>query len=133
VIPPPAPPINPAPPGGARREARQRQAAAAKSEEGASDKAEQAGVDLGEGRSSPGGSAFTRRDQVKAGVSITTLARRDQPSAWSRGALYGGGLTLMALTLAFGWTTLRPGPRGRRRTPDVPAPAFARYRERSPR
>jgi hypothetical protein len=67
---------------------------------------------------------MTRRDRIKPGGSITVLARREQPSAWSRGALYGGGLTLVALTLAFGWTTLRPGPR--RRQPDVPAAAWAR-------
>jgi hypothetical protein len=74
---------------------------------------------------------MTRRDRIKPGVSITTLAHQEQPSAWSRGALYGGGLTLMALTLAFGFTTLRPTPR--RRQPELPAPAFARSRERGRR
>jgi hypothetical protein len=68
------------------------------------------------------------RDRIKPGYSITTIARRDQPSAWARGALYGGGLTLIAQTLAFGWTTLRPGPR--RRQPELPAPAVLRHRRR---
>jgi hypothetical protein len=69
-----------------------------------------------------------RRDPVQPGPSITTIAHRDQPSAWSRGALYGGGLTLMALTLAFGFTTLRPTPR--RRRPELPSPAWASSRDR---
>ena len=70
---------------------------------------------------------MTRRDQRKAQpASITALPRRDQPSAWSRGALYGGGLTLAGLTLALGWMTLRPTPR--RREPRLPAPAYNRHR-----
>jgi hypothetical protein len=67
---------------------------------------------------------MTRRDQIKPGVSITVLSHREQPSAWARGALYGGGIGLAALVLALGFTTLRPGPR--RRQPEIPAPAQAR-------
>jgi hypothetical protein len=71
-----------------------------------------------------GAASATRRDRTRPAPSFTALVRRDQPSAWARGALYGGGLTLMALSLAFGWTTLRPGPR--RREPELPAAAWAR-------
>jgi len=125
VVPPPAPPINPAPPGGARKEARQKQAAVAKSEEGSSE-SQELGGDLAQNPASPDSAPMTRRDRIKPGPSITVIAHRDQPSAWARGALYGGGLTLMALTLAFGWNTLRPGPR--RRRPEVPEPAWAKRR-----
>jgi hypothetical protein len=71
---------------------------------------------------------MTRRDRVKPGPSITVLAHRDQPSAWSQGALYGGGLTLMAITVFLGFTTLRPTPRCRQ--PELPAPAWARSDDR---
>jgi hypothetical protein len=43
------------------------------------------------------------------------------------GLQWGGGLTLMALTLAFGFITVRPTPR--RRTPELPAPAWSRTRD----
>jgi hypothetical protein len=55
---------------------------------------------------------------------FTRLEPHAQPSAWSRGALYGGGLGLAALTAALGFTVLRPRPR--RRPPEAPAPAWAR-------
>jgi hypothetical protein len=121
VIPPPAPPIQPAPPGGARREARQRQAAAARSEESSQEGGadSQAEVDPVDGKSFPA----TRLPGGKDGLAFTAIQRHDQPSAWARGALYGGGLGLAALVLAFGWTTLRPTPR--RRTPALPAPAWS--------
>ncbi|HEX2087853.1 MAG TPA: hypothetical protein VHF89_19360, partial [Solirubrobacteraceae bacterium] len=127
TFPPPAPPVNPAPPGGARKEARQRQAAVAKSEQGGDGKGE--GADA-HGRSdavdSPN-SAMTRLDQGKGNsMAFAAYERREQPSAWARGALYGGGLTLAAFLMAMTWTTARP--RARRRTPEVPAPAYARRR-----
>jgi hypothetical protein len=119
VIPPPAPPIQPAPPGGARREARQRQAAAAKSEEGGDQGAGQEASGNGDG----GKSASTRLDRPRD-LAFTAHAERHQASAWSRDLLYGGGLGMAALTLALGWSLMRPGPR--RRRPELPAPAFSR-------
>jgi hypothetical protein len=65
--------------------------------------------------------AATRMDQRRPSPSFTTLARTEQASAWSQGALYGGGLAFAALVLAFSWGTLRPTPR--RREPELPAPA----------
>jgi hypothetical protein len=123
VIPPPAPPIQPAPPGGARREARQRQAAAAKSEEGGGDAAGQESSNGSDGNKQ----ASTRLDHPRD-LAFTAHAERHQPSAWSRDLLYGGGLGLVALTLALGWSIMRPGPR--RRQPELPAPAWARARRR---
>lgn len=74
-------------------------------------------------------SNMRRAERVAPGQSFTPLTHRSQPSAWATGLQWGGGMTLMALVLAFGWTTLRPGPR--RRLPEVPAPAEARgYRRR---
>ncbi|HEX2016729.1 MAG TPA: hypothetical protein VGN69_08545 [Solirubrobacteraceae bacterium] len=129
VVPPPAPPINPAPPGGARREAKAKQPAAAKSEEsGAESETQRAGGDLAQGPSSPD-QAMTRRDRVKLAPSFTFLTAHRQPSAWSRDALYGGGLLVMAAILALGYTTVRPTPR-RRSGPGIAAPAWAR-RDRS--
>jgi hypothetical protein len=122
VIPPPAPPIQPAPPGGARREARQRQAAAAKSEEGGDQGAGQESANGGDGTQ-----AATRLDQSRD-LAFTAHADPHQPSAWSRDLLYGGGLGIAALTLALGWSMLRPGPR--RRQPELPAPAWSRARRR---
>jgi len=123
VIPPPAPPIQPAPPGGARREARQRQAAAAKSEEGGD---QGAGQESGNG---DGGNsqASTRLDRPRD-LAFTAHTDRHQPSAWSRDLLYGGGLGMAALTLALGWSLMRPGPR--RRRPELPAPAYSRVPRR---
>jgi hypothetical protein len=122
--------VNPAPPSGsaARKEAKQRQAATAKSEEGAQEEAQQSGGDLAQGPPLSPGSGMSRRDRVRPGPSITPLARAAQPSAWPRGLLYGGGIGLAALSLALGFTVLRPRPR--RRPPVVPAPARAPLRRR---
>ena len=124
------PPVNPAPPGGAaaRKEAKQRQAATAKSEEGSSQGAGQdaqsgvnAETDHTDGSTRLGGDrhAFSRLDPPA------------QASAWSRGALYGGGLGLASVALALGFTVLRPRPR--RREPPLPAPALARVPRRPER
>jgi hypothetical protein len=135
VIPPTPPPINPAPPSGgaARKEAKQRQAATAKSEETGQEKtaSESQGVPGDSTANAPysGGHAMSRR--ADAGASqhpFTRLVHADQPSAWARGALYGGAMTLAALLLALGFTAARP--RSRRRPPELPAPAWARSRRR---
>jgi hypothetical protein len=120
VIPPPAPPIQPAPPGGARKEARQRQAATAKSES-----ANAGGAEETQGNSDSGGDSqsMTRRDTRRDAYDFSARAPERQASAWTQDLYYGGGLTLLALTLALGWTAVRP--RGRRREPDLPAPAWA--------
>jgi hypothetical protein len=139
LIQPPTPPVNPAPPGGARREARQRQAAAQKggADNDASEGAEETQNAGGDKAMAPDQamtrheSAMTRRAPTRAEPSFTTLAASDQPSAWSRGAFYGGGFLLVSATLALGFSTLRPTPR--RRPPEVPAPATATYRWRRPR
>jgi hypothetical protein len=65
--------------------------------------------------------ASMRRDRVAPGQSFTPLAHHGQSSAWARDLQWGGGLTLMALVLALGFTTVRPG--SRRRQPEIPAPA----------
>ncbi|MDX6653174.1 MAG: Photosynthesis system assembly factor [Solirubrobacterales bacterium] len=134
VVPPPAPPIQPAPPGGARKEARQKQAATQDSGAGTDETSADGAGDLAQGPQSPTGSEMTRRDpnaatrldRVSPGQSFTPLAHHNQPSAWARDLQWGGGLTLMALVLAFGWITVRPTPR--RRMPEVPAPVEARTR-----
>ena len=133
------PPVNPAPPGGAaaRKEAKQRQAATAKSEEGSSSDAAESGGDLAQGGDTPNGvqatrrapdkpTPATRRAQDRPQPSYSTIARPEQASAWSRGALYGGGFGLAAAALALGFSILRPRPR--RRPPEVPAPAWNRLR-----
>ncbi|MGH2956203.1 MAG: hypothetical protein ACRDL6_04325, partial [Solirubrobacterales bacterium] len=139
VIQPPTPPVNPAPPSGARREARQRQAAAQKSgadsgEEGS--ETQEAGGDLADSPRAPEGAQATRRDpslarnpatrrdQTRPYGSLSPLESGEQPSAWARNALIGGGLGLAALILALGVRTARPTPR--RREPELPAPAWAR-------
>jgi hypothetical protein len=130
VIPPTPPPINPAPPSGgaARKEAKQRQAATAKSEEGAREEGHSVGGDLAQGPvSAEGASPMTRHDAAQPHP-FTRVAHADPPSAWVRGALYGGGLTLAALLLAIGFTAARPRPR--RRPPPRPEPAWARPRRR---
>ncbi|MDX6653056.1 MAG: hypothetical protein QOJ38_1837 [Solirubrobacterales bacterium] len=141
VVPPPAPPIQPAPPGGARKEARQKQAATQDSGAGtdeSSSEAQHMGGDMAQSDHGPEGSAMTRHensatrlDRVAPGQSFTPLAHHRQPSAWVQGLEWGGGMTLMALVLAFGWITVRPTPR--RREPELPAPAYARYRDRGRR
>ncbi|MDX6662262.1 MAG: hypothetical protein QOG09_364, partial [Solirubrobacterales bacterium] len=137
VVPPPAPPIQPAPPGGARKEARQKQAATQDSGAG-TDEASSGAVDPGDAQGridsadSPNqmtrsDSAFSRHDGSDRG-SPYVMTHRGQPSAWARDLQWGGGLTLMALVLAFGWITVRPTPR--RRQPELPAPAWNRSRRR---
>jgi hypothetical protein len=121
VIPPTPPPINPAPPSGgaARKEAKQRQAATAKSEEGGRDEgASQPQGQVGDPAPGPydGTHAMNRHP-------FTAVVHAGQPSAWTRGALYGGTMTLAALLLALGFTAIRP--RSRRRPPHQPAPAWA--------
>jgi hypothetical protein len=123
VVPPSPPPVNPAPPSGsgARKEAKQRQAATAKSEQGAEEGVNpqdaQAPVNTVGDRNQ---SAATRRDTTRP-LNFTAVVHRDQPSAWSRDLLYGGGLGMAALVLALGFVTVRPT--ARRRQPPVPAPA----------
>jgi hypothetical protein len=127
VVPPPAPPIQPAPPGGARKEARQKQAATQDSGAGTdSQGVSEAGEQGGDMANTPPGpeQSMTRRDRIAPGQSLTPLSHRGQPSAWARDLQWGGGLTLMALVLAFGWITVRPTPR--RRQPELPAPAWVR-------
>jgi len=123
VTQPPTPPVNPAPPSGARREARQRQAAAQKSgADSGEEQVQDEGVDLAAQPPSADGSSSMSRNEFRA------LAHREQPSAWARDALLGGGLGLAALLLALGANTARPTPR--RREPELPAPAFARSTDR---
>jgi hypothetical protein len=121
----PTPPVNPAPPSGARREAKQRQAATAKSEEGGGQEAGEAHGRI-DSVESPNASA-TRLDPRRGEPhAFTAVTHRQQASAWTTELEWGGGIALMALALALGFTTVRPTPR--RRTPDVPAPAWARRR-----
>jgi hypothetical protein len=130
VIPPTPPPINPAPPSGgaARKEAKQRQAATAKSEEGGQESEIQgSGGDLANDRQAPGGTAAMSRHQPAERHPFTRVTHAEQPSAWTRGALYGGAITLASLLLAMTWTAW---PRPRRRPPEVPQPAWARRRGR---
>ena len=126
VLPPTPPPVNPAPPSGgaARKEAKQRQAAVAKSESASEGSEGQAGEAHGRIDAVDSPNASMTRHEERA--HFTAIVHRDQPSAWARGALYGGSLTLMALTLALGFTSVRP--RSRRRPPEAPAPAWARRR-----
>jgi hypothetical protein len=126
---PPSPPvINVAPPTPARPVEKAKKVAVQSSgsdsdaKEGAGETAHMGG-DMAGVPDSPHGAAMTRHEN-----NFTALAHRDQPSAWARDLQWGGGLTLMALVLAFGWITVRPGPR--RRTPEVPAPEWTRGRNR---
>jgi len=73
---------------------------------------------------------MTRRDHAKLGPSFTFLVVNRQASAWSRDALYGGGLLVMAAILALAYTTVRPTPRGRSGR-NIAAAGWARYRGRS--
>jgi hypothetical protein len=142
VNPPAPPPVNPAPPAGgaARKEAKQKQAAVAKSEEGdaQSQASENSGDSFQQQGSTPDGLQMTRRDtphpytahqqSARPVPSITPLHAQPQQSAWTRTALYTGGLGLVALTFALAYLTARPTPR--RRPPEVPAPAWARNHHR---
>jgi hypothetical protein len=125
----PTPPVNPSPPSGARKEAKQHQASAAKSEEGGAQKASDAAGDLNAQPGPPGGLGMSRRDRIKpapAGFTPLSRAHAEQPSAWTTGLQWGGGIGLMALVLAFGYITAWPTPRSR--LPVVPAPAWLRRR-----
>jgi hypothetical protein len=129
----PTPPVNPSPPGGARKEAKQHQASAAKSEEGAKDATQGAGGDLAnQPDSMRGDHAMTRRDRIRTEGASFSVVGHEQASAWVTGLQWGGGIGLMALILALGFTTVRPTPRGRRRAgPDVQAaPAWNPHRYR---
>jgi hypothetical protein len=140
VNPPAPPPVNPAPPAGgaARKEAKQRQAAAAKSEDGATEgsgDASKLGGDLADGRVGTTDpmtrhtDAMTRHDGPRPAPSFTPLRTgAGAGPAWARGALYGGGLGLVALAFTAAWLGARPRPR--RRTPVLPAPAWGRIRRR---
>jgi hypothetical protein len=134
VIPPPAPPIQPAPPGGARREAKQRQAAAAKSEEGGQEGASEArhqGGDLATDGGVDRGSHAMTRHGVDPRHPFTAVVNAEQVSGWTRGALYGGTITLIALMMALGWESARPKSRGRPRSElRTAAPAWVRIRNR---
>jgi hypothetical protein len=129
-----------------RRE-RQRQAASAKSEQGSSEGASGESQEGGDGASSNSYTRnrngeraaeerpydwqrhpATRRAPDRPAPSFSTVGRPDQASGWGQALLYGGGLTLMALVLAMGWSIGRPRPRDRR--PPLPAPAWARRRRR---
>jgi hypothetical protein len=125
---PPAPPvINVAPPTPARprQEAKK---AAVQSSGSENDSPSDAGLGGDQANAPPTqANAATRRDRIAPGQSFTPLAH-DQPSAWARDLQWGGGLTLMALVLAFGWSTVRPTPR--RRQPELPAPAWVRSGQR---
>jgi hypothetical protein len=68
---------------------------------------------------------MTRQDQPHP---FTATRKADQPSAWPRDLLYGGGIGMAAAVLALGFIVLRPRPR--RRPPEVPAPAWLRDRSR---
>jgi hypothetical protein len=136
---PPAPPvINVAPPTPARPRQEAKKAAVQSSgseNDSPSSETQQLGGDLAQGPASPDQSmtrhdpnSATRRDRIKPGGSFTPMLHHSQPSAWARDLQWGGGLTLMALVLAFGWITVRPTPR--RRQPELPAPAYARNRYR---
>jgi hypothetical protein len=78
--------------------------------------------------SKPPNQSYRRRDRISPGQSFTPLAGHHQPSAWARDLQWGGGLTLMALVLTFGWITVRPTPK--RRQPELPAPAYSRIDRR---
>jgi hypothetical protein len=69
----------------------------------------------------PRGAEATRRSPLRPDLPMRALARPDQPSAWARNALYGGGLALAALCLALGWSSIGRGPARA-------APAFSRSR-----
>ncbi|MDX6663181.1 MAG: hypothetical protein QOG09_1283 [Solirubrobacterales bacterium] len=136
---PPAPPvINVAPPTPARPRQEAKKAAVQSSgseNDSPSSETQQLGGDLAQGPASPDQSmtrhdpnSATRRDRIKPGGSFTPMLHHSPPSAWARDLQWGGGLTLMALVLAFGWITVRPTPR--RRQPELPAPAYARNRYR---
>jgi hypothetical protein len=116
-VPPKAPPAKPAPKVLASREARQAQAASAPIDDPAPEAADESElrepvwVDLADAPSMPPGAATTRREPRRPDLPMTAIRSDHQPSAWVRGALYGGGLTLAAFILASGWLLVRPSRR----------------------
>src|SRR5262249_39857969 len=101
----------------------------AKSEEGQSESAGDAKGDLARGLPDGTGMAMSRRDRIKpAADGFTPLRHSDQPSAWVTGLEWGGGIGLMALALALGFTGVRRTPRRRPEDRPRPAPAFLRNR-----
>jgi hypothetical protein len=68
-----------------------------------------------------GSNSMTRQDHA-----FTAYAPQSRANPVGPGVLYGSGLTLMALVLAFGWTHGRPTPR--RREPELPAHAWSARR-----
>ncbi len=83
-------------------------------------------VDIAPAPSMPPGAATTRRAHERPEMQMTALDSADQPSAWTRNAGYGGGLTLAAMVLAGGWLAVR----SRRRAAGAPAPAYNPHRRR---
>jgi hypothetical protein len=127
---PPSPPvINVAPPTPARPVEKAKKVAVQSSGSDSNAKSEVQGMggDMVQDKQAPEGAAMTRHEPN----AFTALSHRDQPSAWARDLQWGGGLTLMALVLAFGWMTVRPTPR--RRQPEVPEPAWSEGRFRGGR
>jgi hypothetical protein len=128
LVPPPAPPINPAPPGGARREAKAKQPAAAKSEEttatGASPEDTHGNPDLVTRDIGVPGEHMSALDRPHH---FTALRMTGQPSAWSRDAVWGIGLSLASLLLAGVYSY--SGPRRGRRTSVVASPAWSDHTE----
>ena len=120
LFPPSAPVINVAPPTPARPIEKARKVAVQSSGSDNTDNKSNTAVDLADGPRAK--ASFTRHDPN----AFTALSHHDQASAWARDLQWGGGLTLAALVLMFGWVTVRPTPR--RRMPEVPAPAWARRR-----
>jgi hypothetical protein len=125
-VPPHVPPIRPAPQqvSPQRDEVAQHQAALTGFEDDsplASDEALDAQadlmwVDLAQAPSVPRGAETTRRTTRRSDLAMTAHRAAEQPSAWTRNALYGSGLTFAALILATGCLALRRGRSG-------PAPA----------
>jgi hypothetical protein len=134
VVPPSPPPVNPAPPSGsaARKEAKQRQAATAESEQGSQETDAGAGearvsVDAADGKNHPATSLVITRQVPRNGpLAFAALERGGQAYAWIRSVILSAGLILMALLMTFIWITARPTPR--RRSPELPAPAWSRWR-----
>jgi hypothetical protein len=123
---PPSPPvINVAPPTPARPVEKAKKVAVQSS---GSDSDAKSSAQTSEGRTDAIDSRTEPMTRLNDPNAFTALAHREQASAWARDLQWGGGLTLMALVLAFGWITVRPTPR--RRLPEVPAPAFSRIRRR---
>jgi hypothetical protein len=127
LFPPSAPVINVAPPTPARPIEKARKIAVQSSGSGVDKEKGSPGqaADLADSPPSAHGTSSMTRNDPNA---FTAIAHHDQASAWARDLQWGGGLTIAALVLMFGWVTVRPTPR--RRMPEVPAPAYSRQRRR---